>query len=493
MSTRHPKPPERSKTSDKSENSGRPKSRGWWVATGILAAGCLGVGAWLVPTAAGQWGMLTGADQPNVMDSASTAENPVKNLPDDAARPAPADLAGPLGAAAGKLNGGGTMSSQVVDVSSGDVLYSDDAAHPVTPASNLKLLTQFTLLSHTDPNSRYETNSYLSQDSKSVNLVAGGDTMISDGESDENSVLGHAGMRTLAEQTVERLKNRGVSGELPVNLDASMYSGEATNPAWDSADIDAGYVTGISPIALWDHHTQRPSDGEDVSHRPDNAGKEALDQYVKALNELGADQGISFTAGTGSTTSGDQGEDRKLGSVESATVLEQAKYMMENSDNVLAEVLGRNAAVAAGNDGSIEGAIRTVKETLDAAGISTDGLTQKDSSGLSADNRVTPITLSQLIANATQSKTATSDLAETLPVAGGTGTLAARFEADDAKAAQGNARAKTGTLLKVNSLTGYTTTSQGRLLAYSFVVNDVTDAKAATNTLDASVAALSEL
>ncbi|WP_129360423.1 D-alanyl-D-alanine carboxypeptidase/D-alanyl-D-alanine endopeptidase [Rothia uropygioeca] len=468
-------------------------SRGWWIASGIVAVGCIGIGAWLVPTAAGQWDSLTGADQPDALASASSVDNPVKDLPGDADQPAPADLAGPLEAASGKLDGGGTMASQVVDVASGNVLYSDDATRPVTPASNLKLLTQFALLSHADPNSRYETNSYLSEDSKSVTLVAGGDTMLSSGTSDENSVLGHAGVQTLAAQTIQELKDKGVSGKLPVNLDASMYSGQGTNPAWDSADVDAGYVTSISPIALWDHHTQRPSDGEDVSHRPQNAGADALNGYVKALNEAGASQGLSFTSGSDSSEAAEHADSQRLGSVESATVLEQAKYMMENSDNVLAEVLGRNAAIAAGNEGSIEGAIKTVKQTLTGAGISTDGLIQKDSCGLSADNRVTPITLAQIIAHATQSETATSNLAETLPVAGGTGTLASRFEADDASAAQGSARAKTGTLLKVNSLTGYTTTSQGRLLAYSFVVNDVTNSEAATTALDASVAALTKL
>lgn len=467
--------------------------RGWWIASALVAAGCLGVGAWLVPTAAQNWDGLTGADQPNAFASASTASDPVKDLPSDAAQPAPADLAGPLGNASSDLGGGGNLASQVVDVKSGDVLYSSDATRPVTPASNLKLLTQFTLLSHADPNSRYETSSYLSPDSTSVNLVAGGDTMISDGASDENSVLGHAGMKTLAEQTVKKLADKGVKGQLPVDLDASMYSGPNTNSAWDSADVEAGYVTGISPIALWDHHTQRPSDGEDVSNRPEDAGKEAVASYVKALNDVGAGQGLTFSEGSGSAESASHDADQRLGTVESATVLEQAKYMMENSDNVLAEVLGRNAAVAAGNEGSIDGAIRTVRQTLSDAGISTEGLTQKDSCGLSADNRVTPITLSQIIAKATQSKTATSNLAETLPVAGGTGTLANRFGADEATVAQGAARAKTGTLLTVNSLTGYTTTSQGRLLAYSFVVNDVKDSQAATKALDASVAALTKL
>lgn len=481
MSTRRPNRPNRK------------SARGWWVGSAILAAGCIGIGAWLVPTATGHWDQLSGADQPKPMSSISTVASSLKDLPEDAPQPTADQLQAPLAATAQKLGHGGTMVSQVVDVKSGEVLYGQDAEHPVTPASNMKLLTEFALLSHSDPNARYSTDAYLSKDSSSLNLVAGGDTMLADGASEDGSVLGHAGLGTLADQTVSKLAADGVTGTLPVNLDASMYTGPAVNPAWAPEDVKSGYATGISPIALWDHHTQRPSDGEDVSHRPRDAGAEALSSYVDALNKAGAEHGLAFSAGSTTPAATDQDSARRVASVESATVLEQARYMMENSDNVLAEVLGRNAAISAGNEGSIDGAVATVKSSLTDAGISTQGLTQKDSSGLSADDRVTPVTLSQLIAKATQSRTATSNLAETLPVGGGTGTLAARFEEDGTTAAQGNARAKTGTLLTVNSLTGYTTTSKGRLLAYSFVVNDVKDSKAAVTALDSSVATLTQL
>ncbi|WP_288780411.1 D-alanyl-D-alanine carboxypeptidase/D-alanyl-D-alanine-endopeptidase [uncultured Kocuria sp.] len=480
-------------SSRRPHTSKRKPSRGWWVGSAIVAAGCIGVGAWLVPTATANWDQLTGADQPHPLSSSSSAPASLADLPSDAPQPTAEQVSGPLSQIAQKLGGGGTLSAQVVDVQSGKMLYSDDAEHPVTPASNLKLLTEFALLSHSDPNARYSTDAYLAQDSSSLNLVAGGDTMLADGSSEDGEVLGHAGLGTLAERTVDRLAADGVKGNLPVNLDASMYTGQAVNPAWAPEDVDSGYATGISPIALWDHHTQRPSDGEDVSHRPENAGADALKSYVDALNRAGAQHGLSFSSGSTSAAATDRDHDQRLASVESATVLEQARYMMENSDNVLAEVLGRNAAVSAGNEGSIDGAIKTVKSSLENAGISTEGLTQKDSSGLSAGNRVTPVTLSHVIAKATQSRTATADLAETLPVGGGTGTLAGRFEGKDTSVAQGKARAKTGTLLTVNSLTGYTTTSKGRLLAYSLVVNDVKDSKAAVTALDESVARLTEL
>ena len=66
------------------------------------------------------------------------------------------------------------------------------------------------------------------------------------------------------------------------------------------------------------------------------------------------------------------------------------------------------------------------------------------------------------------------------------------FRIDEA-AGRGYVRAKTGTLLKVSSLSGVTTTEDGRLLVYSFVVNDLTDLTAAKDMLDRSAAALTRL
>ena len=68
----------------------------------------------------------------------------------------------------------------------------------------------------------------------------------------------------------------------------------------------------------------------------------------------------------------------------------------------------------------------------------------------------------------------------------------AQLTADEA-AGRGYVRAKTGTLLKVSSLSGVTTTEDGRLLVYSFVVNDLTDLTAAKDMLDRSAAALTRL
>lgn len=177
-----------------------------------------------------------------------------------------------------------------------------------------------------------------------------------------------------------------------------------------------------------------------------------------------------------------------VAAVESATVSEQATFMMQESDNMLAEVLGRNAAIAAGKEGSEQAAKDLVRSTLEADGIPTEGLTQTDLCGLSMDNKVTHETLTQIVRAMVNGENGLSAALSGFPVAGGSGTLESRFDDSAEAAARGYARGKTGTLNKVIALTGYTERGNGQVLIYSFITNDVTDTAQAKNTIDRSVA-----
>ena len=58
-----------------------------------------------------------------------------------------------------------------------------------------------------------------------------------------------------------------------------------------------------------------------------------------------------------------------------------------------------------------------------------------------------------------------------LPIAGVDGTIENRMRGT---AAQGNVHAKTGTVDKARSLSGYVTTTDGRMLLFSFLCNNFT-------------------
>jgi D-alanyl-D-alanine carboxypeptidase/D-alanyl-D-alanine-endopeptidase (penicillin-binding protein 4) len=89
-----------------------------------------------------------------------------------------------------------------------------------------------------------------------------------------------------------------------------------------------------------------------------------------------------------------------------------------------------------------------------------------DGSGLSRGNRVSPVTLVQVLRKAL-GEPRTSGLMADLPVSGFTGTLVDRFAS--MAAARGTVRAKTGTLTGIHSLAGYATDADGRPVLFALM------------------------
>ena len=166
--------------------------------------------------------------------------------------------------------------------------------------------------------------------------------------------------------------------------------------------------------------------------------------------------------------------------------------MMLESDNALAEVLGRCAAIAAGKEGSGEAAQQTVRQALVDAGVNIENLVQADVCGMSLTDRVTARTLVQVVALLNADEHA-EQLMSTFPVAGVSGTLTDRFGAANAVHARTFVRAKTGTLYTVSSLCGVATRPDGTRLIFAIILNDLGGADAlpaAKERVDAAAAAI---
>src|SRR6185369_167351 len=104
----------------------------------------------------------------------------------------------------------------------------------------------------------------------------------------------------------------------------------------------------------------------------------------------------------------------------------------------------------------------------DAWGIPTDGEHVVDGSGLSRRDLIAPETLYLLLKKAFD-PAGTSPFVSGLPIAGVDGSLAARLKNTPA---QGNLRAKTGTMSNIRTLAGYLTTRDGEHLAIVVMVNN---------------------
>ncbi len=442
----------------------------------LIAAGmavvCVGAGIWAIPRA---------MDARELTSQASfTFSAPAAQAPASLTATGTTD-AQELSQSLDRLMNGftdGTVSATVINPANGETLYEHNTDRASTPASNLKILTDYTVLRTFESSDRFSTDAVY--DGKNLTLIAGGDTLLGTGESDPTAVVGHAGLETLAQQTLDSLKEHGASGTITVNRDTSLFSGPAANPAWDQADKDSGFVGDVYPMALYSHSV--PDNGQPTENRYDNAAVATQQAFIDALNKLSAGE-LQFQLGDENKADPNA---QKLASVESATAAEQSASMMQRSDNFLAEALARNAAIKAGKQGTIEDAISHVTQTLEDGGIPTDKLTMIDLCGLSPDNKVTNQTLTSIIKTMVAGDPEFSRGLAGLPVAGGSGTLAQRFDNGNETGGQGFVRAKTGTLNNVISLTGYTITAHNEVLVFSIIANDVKDTNAAKNLLDSS-------
>ncbi len=171
-----------------------------------------------------------------------------------------------------------------------------------------------------------------------------------------------------------------------------------------------------------------------------------------------------------------------LGEVKSAPVEQLVDNMMQISDNVLTEAVAREIAIKTGNEPSFAGGVKAVRDVLTQNGFDLTGATFVDGSGLSATNKLPAKLLTDVLTAAAKPtlddpRTAKlRPLLTSLPVAGGSGTLADRYSGNAADG-KGWVRAKTGTLTGVNALAGMVVDVDGRVLVFAFMSASSRDPK----------------
>ncbi len=167
-----------------------------------------------------------------------------------------------------------------------------------------------------------------------------------------------------------------------------------------------------------------------------------------------------------------------------------AKPMMKLSANLYAETLLKTLGAQVSASGSTDAGRSTVRTVLTEWGINAADVVMADGSGLSRYNLITPGALVATLATVFQHDEVRDRFVGVLPVAGVDGTLAERMKGT---AAEGNARAKTGSVSNARALAGYVTTAEGEPLAFSIMANNSNvDASTIDAVTDAIVVALAE-
>jgi D-alanyl-D-alanine carboxypeptidase/D-alanyl-D-alanine-endopeptidase (penicillin-binding protein 4) len=233
-------------------------------------------------------------------------------------------------------------------------------------------------------------------------------------------------------------------------------------PGWDPADIDGGDIAPMEAVMLDAGRTQPVSVESRRSTTP------ALDAGRALADALKVDP-AKVTVLPSGLPGGQQ-----IASVQSPSLIERLRQMMNESDNVMAESIGREVAAEQSRPQSFDGGVQAVLGQLDKAKIDTGNARLLDSSGLSVDDRLTAETLDGVVNAAAGSEQPNlRPLLYLLPIAGGSGTLSNRYlDTDAGRAAAGYLRAKTGSLTATNSLAGIVTDASGRVLTFAFISNN---------------------
>ncbi|MEV6914249.1 D-alanyl-D-alanine carboxypeptidase/D-alanyl-D-alanine-endopeptidase [Amycolatopsis sp. NPDC051106] len=364
-------------------------------------------------------------------------------------------LAGPAGnGALGQLNG------SVVDPVSGTTLWDHNASAAVTPASTTKVLTTAAALLAMDPNTRLSTKIVQGADPGTVILVGGGDVTLTALPLGTESPLypGAAHVDDLVAQV--KKANPNVK---KVQVDLSLFKGATTAPGWAAGDAPSTFATQIGSV-MADAGRQDPKNNN--SQRVPNAGSALASTIASKLSASGGGQATAPK------------DAKVLAEVKSAPLTELVSDTMELSDDVLAEALARQVALATGQEATFAGGAAATIKVLKDHGFDTTGVKLSDGSGISTDNKIPAKLLTQLMAAAAAPEGKNPNTAELramlagLPVAGGSGTLAdKRFETPASQAGRGWVRAKTGTLTGVNTLAGLVLDQDGRVLVFAFMSN----------------------
>ncbi len=159
------------------------------------------------------------------------------------------------------------------------------------------------------------------------------------------------------------------------------------------------------------------------------------------------------------------------------------KVMMKRSQNLYAETLPRVIGLKETGVGSFEAGKKYVKETLEKFGLKPNSYRYMDGSGLSRYDYISPEQIVKIL-KAMQLGSNWNVWYEALPIAGVDGTLQNRMKGTRA---QGNVRAKTGTISNVRALSGYVTTANGEPLVFSFLVNNYLGSSRTTEEITDSV------
>ncbi len=192
-------------------------------------------------------------------------------------------------------------------------------------------------------------------------------------------------------------------------------------------------------------------------------------QFLESVKGFLNDGGIPVS-GTCRSQAGAE-ETRPIHVTTSATVAELTKVMMKQSQNHYADLFFKTMGSHYRGEGSFSAGVDLAWDLIGSVAKPEDmrGFTLRDGSGLSAQNYLKPLLISELLNYGLQQSWRESWLA-TFPIMGVDGTLEERGLFDPSL--HGRVWAKTGYIYRARNLAGYTETLAGEPLVVVLLANN---------------------
>jgi D-alanyl-D-alanine carboxypeptidase/D-alanyl-D-alanine-endopeptidase (penicillin-binding protein 4) len=154
-----------------------------------------------------------------------------------------------------------------------------------------------------------------------------------------------------------------------------------------------------------------------------------------------------------------------------------AVRLMKVSQNQYAETLLKTMSPAGAPASALAGGVAT-QTLVEGWGVAPGALILRDGSGLSRYDYVTPEAIVTILTHIDKDQRLRGPFEASLPIGGRDGGIGNRMKGTPA---EGNARAKTGSMSNVRALSGYLNTADGEPLAFSIIANNFETAAVVVN------------
>jgi D-alanyl-D-alanine carboxypeptidase/D-alanyl-D-alanine-endopeptidase (penicillin-binding protein 4) len=357
---------------------------------------------------------------------------------------------------AGVRAAGGRDGVEVVDMTTGQTLFSSAPSVPRLPASVEKVYTTSTALLRFGPDTRLSTRVFGVGTFDlgggfhgSLYLKGGGDPTFGSKSFDRSAYGTGATMQQLVGNLIRATGITSISGRI-VGDESYFDSLRGTPPYGDHA---SSWIEGELSALVYNRGLANPQ-GSAFQRRP---ALFATQQFASALKAAGVHVPSKTHVYTGVTPA----SAKQLAVVNSPRISWLIRLTNTPSDNFFAEMLLKGLGASFGGAGTTAAGATVVSSEMATFGVHPQ---LNDGSGLSRSDFTTP----RQVVTVLERMAGNPNFTDSLAIGGETGTLQDEMRGT---AAQGKCIGKTGTLHDVANLVGYCTARDGHKLVFAFLMN----------------------